>query len=551
MNLAEKAARRVDLIADGTVHKRSHPRIGTMALLSVLCVSGLAIAPGCTAEQDEGVAEDDLTNSKQAAYLRANADGLRHFRDIPVGNTGIPLVLLKLFPDVAPAQFSANWANEVGFLPSSSDEFFARKDTQGLPYGFGWTTNTGLRVAVPSCASCHTGAVEVNGKLRYVLGAPNTRLNLATLRKKVLAVMQNPSITIDTFKNALKGKKAGWLYPNNWPQEAIESAAIGKAYDMFRERVLGVQARQVAGPLAHAYKGDEDLLTDGIPGQTDIFAIGGTNLAPAALFEPGRAQDLSRFLATSTSFSDFPSVWNANTKARPDGQWDGFITEQIARNTAGAVGFLGLPSAVDFGNVVAVTKFVADLPAPAYPFATNPALVAAGRTIYKQACSSCHESGTRFSTLKEIGTDPARAQGLTPGIAGVLRKAIEDACKDKWRPECSQASVEKHVLNGPGGYIAGPLDGIWARAPYLHNGSVPTLRQVLIAEERPEKFYRGNFSYNVDGVGFEWKSGTALFDTKRRGNGNRGHAGAAFNGKYDFAHDAASTNALLAYLKTL
>ena len=46
------------------------------------------------------------------------------------------------------------------------------------------------------------------------------------------------------------------------------------------------------------------------------------------------------------------------------------------------------------------------------------------------------------------------------------------------------------------GYANMPLDGLWLRAPYLHNGSVPTLRALLFPEERPAVFYRGYDVYD-------------------------------------------------------
>ena len=73
-----------------------------------------------------------------------------------------------------------------------------------------------------------------------------------------------------------------------------------------------------------------------------------------------------------------------------------------------------------------------------------------------------------------------------------------------------------------------PLDGLWLRAPYLHNGSVPTLRTLLFPEERPETFYRRYDVYDWDAVGFVSSGAAAggegtIFDTRLRGNGNRGH----------------------------
>ena len=90
------------------------------------------------------------------------------------------------------------------------------------------------------------------------------------------------------------------------------------------------------------------------------------------------------------------------------------------------------------------------------------------------------------------------------------------------------------------GYQAPPLDGIWATAPYLHNGSVPTLATLLKSSDRPTRFYRppstGFEHYDQANVGwkFEVPSGStdtppsseksrSLFDSSRFGLGNGGH----------------------------
>jgi hypothetical protein len=104
------------------------------------------------------------------------------------------------------------------------------------------------------------------------------------------------------------------------------------------------------------------------------------------------------------------------------------------------------------------------------------------------------------------------------------------------------------------GYANAPLDGTWLRAPYLHNGSVPTLRDLLEpSERRPAAFYRGNDVYDPGNVGFlstaaEDLDGRKLFryDTKVPGNGNRGHEGPG----YGTDLKPAEKEALLEYLKT-
>jgi hypothetical protein len=79
------------------------------------------------------------------------------------------------------------------------------------------------------------------------------------------------------------------------------------------------------------------------------------------------------------------------------------------------------------------------------------------------------------------------------------------------------------------------LHGIWARAPYLHNGSVPTLMHMLCPDTRPTVFKRGVLFYDTTMVGFEWWiepqqryspheiQQVKTFDTRDFGRSNSGH----------------------------
>jgi hypothetical protein len=102
------------------------------------------------------------------------------------------------------------------------------------------------------------------------------------------------------------------------------------------------------------------------------------------------------------------------------------------------------------------------------------------------------------------------------------------------------------------GYIAVPLDGLWLRAPYLHNGSVPTVRDLLEPpERRPVAFYRGHDVLDPVKLGFKQpdedtvRNGMVVrYDTRQRANGNGGHL-------YGTTLSAAEKDALIEYLKTL
>lgn len=119
-------------------------------------------------------------------------------------------------------------------------------------------------------------------------------------------------------------------------------------------------------------------------------------------------------------------------------------------------------------------------------------------------------------------------------------------------------------------YRARPLDGVWATAPYLHNGSVPSLDDMLTPQaDRPQAFCVGPVEFDPERVGLpipvpaelaenlKCEAGLTLFDVRQRGNSNLGHS---FEGSADGPPKAGiigrellgrERSALIAYLKTL
>ena len=135
------------------------------------------------------------------------------------------------------------------------------------------------------------------------------------------------------------------------------------------------------------------------------------------------------------------------------------------------------------------------LPAPKYPFAIDAAKAEKGRPIYEQKCAECHAFGGaqtgKIVRVDEVGTDGQRHRLWTDEAA---RRYNAFAVGYPWKFDGF------HGTDGPdGGYVSVPLDGIWLRGPFLHNGSVPTLRDLL----KPPDARRSN-------------SGAAAIGTTRR-----------------------------------
>ncbi|MBL8954056.1 MAG: hypothetical protein JNK82_24985 [Myxococcaceae bacterium] len=174
----------------------------------------------------------------------------------------------------------------------------------------------------------------------------------------------------------------------------------------------------------------------------------------------------------------------------------------------------------DFADVLA---YLNTLEPPRYPGRINATLAAQGQQVFEDHCDGCHGTyGERPSypnkviSLKKVGTDPARSEFMH-----TLQFAKHYG--ETWYGE-------KSKLEATDGYLAPPLDGIWATAPYLHNGSVPTLDAVLDPSLRPTFFVRSRDSttYDLGRVGWEYEvvsngQSPDTYDTTRYGKGNQGH----------------------------
>lgn len=246
--------------------------------------------------------------------------------------------------------------------------------------------------------------------------------------------------------------------------------------------------------------------------------------------------------------TDIPSVWNLKKYLPEHGDRLNYAGESYDVYSAIMDSSLGLLDAApanreDFIEQVKwLHGFLSQLPAPKYPFAIDADQAAIGRALFDGACARCHvgELTGRPLPWNYAGTDRGRLDTWNRSTAQRANQAVKEM------------GLERHGLveEDPQGYVAPFLDGIWLRAPYLHNGSVPTLRDLLEwAADRPRTFWRGYDVYDPKKVGFvsdgpEAQRAGSLFDTTQRGNSRQGH-------EYGVNFSAAEKEALLEYLKTL
>lgn len=220
-----------------------------------------------------------------------------------------------------------------------------------------------------------------------------------------------------------------------------------------------------------------------------------------------------------------------------------------------------------------IEAWIESLEPPAWEGAIDAALAERGHGLFREHCAECH--GTydgprggpgrtypeRVVPIDEIATDRVRFDALAPRDRHALNVS--------WFEE--QAAIEG--IDDPAGYVAPPLDGIWASAPYFHNGSVPTLWHVLHPEHRPHAWRRLDApgavaaaaddsaappaDYDSDRVGLAVEERDTVpegrltaaerrtwFDTGKPGKGAGGH-------EFFGALDEQARQAILEYLKTL
>ena len=203
----------------------------------------------------------------------------------------------------------------------------------------------------------------------------------------------------------------------------------------------------------------------------------------------------------------------------------------------------------DFKDIQA---WIESLRPPKYPFAIDTELAEQGRAVFNTNCSRCHGTyGTDekyeqvLVPLEEVGTDPVRLKALN--------RQHREWMRDGWMSRYGQDEVDVD----PDGYVAPPLDGIWASAPYFHNGSVPTLWHVLNSAKRPVVWKRTENGYDQQRVGLEVAEFDALPDEAKSNYARRSHFDTTKAGKSAAGHtfpDSLSESekrSLLEYLKTL
>jgi len=252
---------------------------------------------------------------------------------------------------------------------------------------------------------------------------------------------------------------------------------------------------------------------------------------------------------------DAPAWWQYARKERI--YWDGMApkTPRTLMQFTMAPGLSGERIRSWEPEFETIEAYIEQLEAPAYPFPVDDELAQQGRRVFESTCSECHgtygesrEYPSRVVPWEIVRTDPLRLD------------AISEESKRRYNRSWFSGYGEHPVRLGSTGYLAPPLDGVWATGPYFHNGSSPTLWHVLHPDQRPAVWRRtddgGEEGFDQERVGPSievrermppGRAGAELrawYDGALPGHSNRGH-------RFADPFSEAERRALLEYLKTL
>lgn len=488
-------------------------------------------------------------------------------------------------PDSTERFFSDAHVSRLGYLPAPASTL----NPDALPIGFVKDTGApgpnGPALGL-TCAACHTAEISYRDKRLRIDGGASLG-DFESFMRRLLAAFGATLGEPDKFERFAKAVGA---------EDPVSLRAAVEAYAQRLSRLNAGNATET--PYGH--------------GRIDAFGHILNAVVADALGRPDN-------LRPPDAPVSVPFLWT--TPHQRYVQWNGVATNPYGRNVGEVMGVFGdivvdpaspLPvrSSALGQNLFALENWVAELKPPAWPAdvfgAPDPGLVEKGKTLYVAHCSGCHGGpayrytdasvnprrrliDVRMVSQRAVGTDPtmadnfagrmaatgaaapfvAGAQTLTAGrlLATLVGAAVAGDFKLRGLSDAEKAAYSGFRFSPTGmaesgwdepAYKAGPLAGVWATGPFLHNGSVPTIYDLLSPEhERPTAFWVGSTVFDPDRLGFVSSDaelpnaaaeGLSRFDVALPGNSNRGHA---YPVRVEGPLTPEERLAVIAFLKTL
>jgi mono/diheme cytochrome c family protein len=468
---------------------------------------------------------------------------------------------LALERDDSQDLFLADGLKRFGYLPGSH---VPGVNPDKLPIGFAVDPPATREWIGMTCAACHTSDIAYGGKTLRVDGAPASADMFEFLAKLDLALQKAANDTPAFLRFAERVLGANNNSANQQTLREDSNTGLRAFSTKFAKFVTQSTPSSPWGPA-----------------RLDAFGM---------IFNRVASIDLGIDINSQPPNApvSYPFLWG--TSWHNWTQWNGAVPndtqiKRLARNAGQVLGVFGTidfnttptyPSSVNRLNLLQLEQWVSTLKAPPWPAdifgAPDPAKVARGKLLYAGNCINCHKlvpedqppqivqvtnvpvtvvktdptmtnmvanrlvpsAGSlqgRFMNVfplppRTIGSNELATDILSHAVIGVLANIgfLQAGSPPPTSPAInalfdSTVAAEKN-------YKARPLNGIWATGPYLHNGSVRTLYQVLLPEaQREASFQVGGREFDPVEVGFKNAPGVINFtlDTNLPGNSKSGH----------------------------
>jgi hypothetical protein len=495
----------------------------------------------------------------ESTWVHASAADPEHsFLYATTGTEIMPLPVFQVLPYLFPDQFqpggaaAGDWIQQYGLIRGKEGV------NEGLPQGF-FISNHRPKSGSPSpvpfvginCSFCHTSLIKRTDSDPGVMvrGMGSTSLDfIAWVDGFKTAVLDEkrmtPAAIFDTYEQKF-GKKL-----------SLSEKLMIRLWLMQTRQTVQQAEPKVDDPYGGADLRNASFLPNG-PSRTQPFR----NLVRNVMNRPAMLDH---------GYCKLPALYEQ--KDRDWGQFDGSVKNRLTRSVLAAIAIgatmqnLSIPEISN--NVEQSIDFTLDLKGPKFTDVfpdqkLDPQKVARGQLVYAAHCDSCHGHpgpdgnwvrGTQQDTVfpaQAIGTD---AERVSFRYYDILADQLVDSFPPKQPLRPNRADLRPGPMGDTRGYIAVPIVAPFTHTPYLHNGSIPTLAELIDLKPRPDVFFRGDNLYDPVDAGLIAPSQPDArryfrFDTSIPGNSNKGH-------DYPWAYhgpgwNEASLQDLLEYLKTI
>lgn len=412
-----------------------------------------------------------------------------------------------------------------------------------------------IEIANVGCATCHAGPLYGADGLPTGdawLGLPNASMDLSAYADDVLAAVTRQLERPDSLLAAvaqldpgISERELSTLRKHVIPEARKQLAARAERYGgllPFENGGPGLMngvasLRFVAGALGSDARATEIAWTS--PPDLSGSVLRRALLIDGLYARPGseRFGALSWEEVTGEHLDDLAGVMSLFVTSTQG------ITPERARHA--------IPAVRD------VVEFMRTLEPPRFPGAVDTVLAEEGRTVYARACAPCHGVYSSNRARPRLLMHPNRLVVQERMLTDPARWSTVDTTSLRLMGEIGYGDLIEAVAWS--GYVAPDLSGVWATAPYLHNGSVPTLWHLLHTGARPKRFWVGGHALDYELVGiagvldedgtyrypeaYEPWSRPFLYDTREPGRSNHGHEFRTLS--------EADKKAVLEYLKLL